>query len=131
MRWYQRSRAAAGTQSRVARSRFGASDGYTDGMNRAKVAWGVAIAADALQIAFLPAFAGGFASPLSDGLDIAVAILMLILLGWHIAFLPTAIAEIVPALNLFPTWTAAVFFVTRRRAAKGDADQRDFPSAAP
>ena len=91
---------------------------YNESVTRNRIAWLVAIAADAAQILLLPAFAGGFASPLSGALDVVVSIVMIALLGWHIAFLPTAIAEIVPGLNLIPTWTAAVFFVTRRRAAR-------------
>ena len=85
---------------------------------RTRIAWLVAIAADAAQIILLPAFAGGVLSPVSNALDVAVAIIMIALLGWHIAFLPTALAELVPGFNLFPTWTAAVFFVTRRRSRK-------------
>jgi hypothetical protein len=86
--------------------------------------------ADALQIALLPAAAGGFLSPVNDALDVVSAIVMIALLGWHVAFLPTAIAEIVPALNLFPTWTAAVFFVTRRRAVDADARRKGLPPGA-
>ena len=80
---------------------------------RQKLAWTLAIAADALQVAMLPLFAGGLASPISDALDIAMAMAMIFLLGWHIAFLPTLIAEFVPVVNLIPTWTAAVWLVTR------------------
>ena len=80
---------------------------------RRKLAWTLAIAADALQIALLPVFAGGIASPISDALDIAMATAMIFLLGWHIAFLPTLIAEFIPLVNLVPTWTAAVWLVTR------------------
>src|SRR5215210_4767647 len=99
-------------------------------MNRRRAAWIVAIVADALQVVLLPAAAGGFLSPVNDALDVAVAIVMIALLGWHLAFLPTAIAEIVPALNLFPTWTAAVFFVTRRRAVNTDARRKELPPRA-
>lgn len=88
-------------------------------MTRTRAAWILAIVADALQIVLLPVFGEGFASPVADALDIVVAIGMTVLLGWHFAFLPTAIAEIVPGLNLVPTWTAAVFFVTRTRRARG------------
>ncbi|MGE5180110.1 MAG: hypothetical protein ACM3PF_13565 [Bacteroidota bacterium] len=82
---------------------------------RTRAAWIIAIVADALQIALFPIFGEGFASPATDALDVVVAIAMTALLGWHFAFLPSLIAEVVPGLNLFPTWTAAVFFVTRRR----------------
>ena len=80
---------------------------------RQKLAWTLAIAADALQIAMLPLFAGGIASPISNALDVAMTAAMIFLLGWHIAFLPTLIAEFIPFVNLVPTWTAAVWLVTR------------------
>ena len=84
-------------------------------MNKKRLAWIIAIAADALQIVLLPVFGMGGFSPLVDGLDIVVAIAMIALLGWHFAFLPTVIAELIPGLGLFPTWTTAVFFVTRTK----------------
>lgn len=80
---------------------------------RHRLAWMVAIAADTLQIVALPLFAEGALSPMDTVLDITVAAVLIRLLGWHWAFLPTLAAEMVPALDLFPTWTAAVFFVTR------------------
>jgi hypothetical protein len=80
-----------------------------------RLAWVVAIAADALQIVALPLFVEGALSPLDTLLDLAVAVALIRLLGWHWAFLPTLAAELVPALDLFPTWTAAVFFVTRQK----------------
>lgn len=80
---------------------------------RRKLAWVLAIGADALQIAFLPLFAGGVASPISDALDVFMAMAMIFLLGWHIALLPTLIAEFIPMVNLVPTWTAAVWIVSK------------------
>ncbi|MBV8141580.1 MAG: hypothetical protein JOZ60_05990 [Verrucomicrobia bacterium] len=79
------------------------------------LAWLVAIVADAIQIVALPFFAEGGLSPADSAIDFAAAFLLIRLLGWHWAFLPTLIAEIIPGLDLFPTWTAAVFFVTRQR----------------
>jgi hypothetical protein len=81
-----------------------------------RAAWIVAIAADLLQIVFFPAFVSGWLSPLNNALDVVVAVLMVRLLGWHFAFLPTFVAELVPTLDLIPTWTAAVWFATRTRA---------------
>jgi|ERR1700690_2051097 hypothetical protein len=78
-----------------------------------RLAWAVALAADALQIVGLPLFAAGALSPADDVLDIVVASVLVRLLGWHWAFLPSLAAELVPGLDLFPTWTAAVWFVTR------------------
>ena len=77
-------------------------------------AWFVAILADAIQIVGMPLFAEGGLSPLDTGLDVVVGAILIKLLGWHWAFLPTFAAELVPGLDLFPTWTAAVFFATRQ-----------------
>lgn len=80
---------------------------------RVKAARSIAVAADLLQIVVFPAFIPGLASPWDDALDGLVALAMLALIGWHWAFLPSFLAELVPGLDLVPTWTAAVFFVTR------------------
>jgi hypothetical protein len=87
-----------------------------------RMAWTVAIAADVLQIAAFPLFAEGAISPADSILDLVVAYLMIRLLGWHWAFLPTAAAKLIPAADLFPTWTAAVWFVTRREVHAGEQE---------
>jgi hypothetical protein len=76
-------------------------------------AWFVAIMADAIQIIGFPLFFPGGISPADTALDLVTAAILTKVLGWHWAFLPTFAAELVPGLDLFPTWTAAVFFVTR------------------
>jgi hypothetical protein len=78
-----------------------------------RAAWLIALAADAIQIVFFPMFAGGAVSFLNDGLDLVVAFVLTMLLGWHIAFLPALVTELIPGVDLVPTWTAAVFFATR------------------
>ena len=75
----------------------------------------IALAADALQIAIAPLFGEGFASPFNDALDLAVALVLVKLLGFHWALLPALAAEAIPALDLAPTWTAAVLLVTGSR----------------
>lgn len=80
-----------------------------------RLAWLLAMAVDATQIVALPLFAEGALSPLDTALDVLAAAALIKLLGWHWAFVPTFFAELVPALDLFPTWTAAVFYVTRQR----------------
>lgn len=92
-----------------------------------RLAWLVAIAADSLQILAFPLFAEGGASPLDAVLDIAVAAVLSRLLGWHWAFLPTLAAELVPGMDLFPTWTAAVFFVTRQRVRSAQPEAEILP----
>ena len=73
------------------------------------------MAADGVQLLFIPLFGGGALSPFNDALDVAIALIMVRLVGWHFAFLPTFVAELIPGLDLFPSWTAAVWFVTRTR----------------
>jgi hypothetical protein len=85
-----------------------------EGPARVRAARYLAMAADVVQIAVFPLFAGGALSPWNDALDVAVAAVLTKLVGWHWAFLPSFVAELVPGLDLVPTWTAAVFFVTRR-----------------
>jgi hypothetical protein len=76
-------------------------------------AWIVAIAADAVQWVLWPLMAAGAASPINDVVDVAVGAILIRLLGWHWAFLPAFVAELVPGVDLVPTWTAAVFLATR------------------
>ena len=85
-------------------------------------AWFVAIMADAIQIVGFPLFFAGGVSPFDTALDLVTAAIMTKILGWHWAFLPTVAAELVPGLDLFPTWTAAVFFVTRGQVRSGEPE---------
>jgi hypothetical protein len=74
----------------------------------------IAVVADALQIGILPLFAGGALSAVNDALDVVVAATMIALVGWHWAFVPAFISELVPVLDLVPTWTAATLLATRQ-----------------
>jgi hypothetical protein len=98
-----------------------------------RMAWTVAIIADALQILAFPLFAEGGISPADTMLDIVVAAVLSRILGWHWAFLPTMAAELIPGMDLFPTWTAAVFFVTRQRVRSARPEEPEIlpPGAAP
>jgi hypothetical protein len=87
-----------------------------------RLAWMVAVLADAVQIGAFPLFAEGALSPADTVLDIVVAALLIRLLGWHWAFLPSLAAELLPGFDLFPTWTAAVFFVTRAQVKPGEPE---------
>ena len=85
-----------------------------------RLAWMVAMAADALQLAVFPLFVEGALSPADAVLDAVVAVVLVRLLGWHWAFLPTLMIEALPGADLFPTGTAAVFFVTRQSHHQGE-----------
>jgi hypothetical protein len=86
-----------------------------------RIAWLVALATDSLQILVLPLFAFGAVSPADPVIDVITALILTRLLGWHWAFLPSLLAELIPGLDIFPTWTAAVAYVTWN-AAREDAN---------
>jgi hypothetical protein len=81
---------------------------------RRRLALAIAIAADIMQWIAFPLFLWGVASPWNDALDLIVAVVMIRLVGFHWAFLPTFLAELIPFVGLVPTWTAAVWLATRR-----------------
>ena len=80
---------------------------------RRRLARVIALAVDALQIAILPILFPG--SPWNHVIDLVTGVVLVSLLGWHIAFLPTFITELIPFVDLFPTWTVAVLYVTRKK----------------
>ena len=85
---------------------------------RRRAARVIAVLVDALQIVVFPAFFPGLVSPYDNALDVLTGIVLTFLLGFHVAFLPTFIAELVPFVDLFPSWTLAVLFVTRKKLPK-------------
>jgi hypothetical protein len=80
---------------------------------RRRLARVMALGVDALQIAILPILFPG--SPWNNVIDLVTGAVMVWLLGWHVAFLPTFVTELIPFVDLFPTWTLAVLFVTRKK----------------
>jgi hypothetical protein len=75
---------------------------------RRAAALAVALLADTLQIAFLPLFSEGVASPFDDALDVVVAAALWILLGFSPRLALAFVLELTPGVALFPTWTALV-----------------------
>jgi hypothetical protein len=84
---------------------------------RVKAARMIAVAADLIQIGGFAVFLPGWASPADDVLDVVVGGALTWLVGWHWSFLPSFVAELVPGMDLIPTWTAAVLFATRGKGA--------------
>jgi hypothetical protein len=82
--------------------------------SRCQAAMSLAMAADALQILVFPLFAEGALSPADDLLDVAVAAVLVRLLGRHWEFLPAFAAELVPGVDWVPFWTLAVLNVYRK-----------------
>ena len=75
----------------------------------------IALTADAVQLGFFPLFVGGAPEGFDAVLDIAVGAAMVALCGWHWAFLPAFAAELLPGIDLAPTWTIAVLIATRQK----------------
>ena len=71
----------------------------------------VAVAADLLELLLFPVTAEGIFSPIADVLDIVVGGIMVSLLGWHWAFMPSIMGKLVPGMDLVPLWSLAVFYV--------------------
>src|SRR5437667_3356235 len=82
--------------------------------SRFRAAMILAMAADALQIFVFPLFAEGALSPADDVLDVAVAAVLVHLLGWHWDFLPAFAGELVPGIDLVPCLKFGVAYVYRR-----------------
>lgn len=79
-------------------------------------AWMVALAADFVQWVLFPIFMSGTA--INAGVDLLVAFLLVRWMGWHLAFLPAFVTELIPIANFVPSWTLAMWVVTRLRGSK-------------
>jgi hypothetical protein len=93
---------------------------------RVRIALGLAILADVLQMVGFPLFIEGAASPVDDLVDLAMAGILTFLLGWHWEFLPSFAAKLIPGVDMVPLWTLAVGNVWRR-SKKDAAPQSDAP----
>jgi hypothetical protein len=79
--------------------------------SRIRAAYGVAIATDILQFALGP-FGWAFTDEI---LDVVALVATTRLLGFHPLLLPTFLLEVVPVVDVLPTWTACVALVIALR----------------
>lgn len=79
-----------------------------------KAAFALAILADLVQVIVFPLFIEGAASPPDDLLDLGMAGVLSLLLGWHWEFLPSFLGKLVPGVDFVPLWTLAVANVYRK-----------------
>jgi hypothetical protein len=81
----------------------------------------VAIAADGIQLLVGPL---GWIF-LDELTDIVAMIVLSLLLGFHPLFLPTFLVEIIPVVDMLPTWTGCVAVVValRRREQRATVQQ--------
>lgn len=80
---------------------------------RLALPFAAALTMDLIQWVLMPLFLAGAASPWNDALDVLTAAFLVRVLGWHWAFLPTFVVELIPVVDLVPTWTLAVWIATR------------------
>jgi hypothetical protein len=101
-----------------------ASDGLT--RSRIRAAYAVAIATDVLQFGLGPL---GWAFT-DEILDVIALIATTRLLGFHPLLLPTFILELVPIVDVLPTWTGCVALVVamRRKQPPPTAGGGDHPA---
>ena len=89
---------------------------------RMVLAFAVAMAADAIQLAMVPL--GPLAVLPHEAIDVVAMALTCWILGFHVLLLPTFILELVPVLGgVSPTWTACVAAVValRKREQRNEA----------
>lgn len=94
-----------------------------------KAAWIVAVVADLVQFVALPFFGQGLFSPFNTALDVVVSLVLVKLLGWHLVLLPALAAELMPVVDLAPTWTLSVGVIAMGRRG-GSATAAAPPSAS-
>jgi hypothetical protein len=98
--------------------------GKTPSKTRIVLALAVSVVADLLQFPINGAVATGlFALPgeLADFiLDSVVMVIMSLLLGFHWVLLPSFVLEMIPGVDMFPTWTGCVAWLIwhRKQQAK-------------
>jgi len=71
----------------------------------------VAVAVDAAQLALGP-LGWTFAD---EALDVVAMLVTICLLGFHLLLLPTFLIEVVPVVDMLPTWTGCVGLVVAHR----------------
>ncbi len=92
--------------------------------SRLRTAWVVAVLVDGLQIITSPAeLTGPLAWLLDAGVDLVTMVVMISLVGFHWAFLPSFVNKLLPFADLAPTWTLALFIATRDLRKLKPSDQ--------
>src|SRR3954463_12149769 len=89
--------------------------------SRIKAAYAVAIATDVLQFALGP-FGWAFTDQI---LDVLALVVITRLLGFHPLLLPTFVLELVPVIDVLPTWTGCVALVVATRKKYSPPITRD------
>jgi hypothetical protein len=90
-------------------------------------AFAVAIAADGFQLLLGPL---GWTF-LDEITDVVTMIVLSLMLGFHPLFLPTFLVEIIPVVDMLPTWTGCVAVVVAMRKREQRAVMQQPASTPP
>ena len=97
---------------------------------RKRVALALAALSDALQWAFFPVTSEGAASPFEIVWDVVTALVILLVVGFQWRLAIALVAELVPGVDLFPTWTAVVLSIpTAPKALPAPPPAKPLPPA--
>lgn len=90
---------------------------------RARIAMALAVLVDAIQLPLQGASLTGIgtipAEAIDLGLDVVTAVVLSRLVGFHWALLPALALELIPFVDLAPTWVACVAYVIAQRKREG------------
>ena len=98
-------------------------------LTRRRIALALVLAglADALQIAVAALGPAGWFF-LDQIIDVLAMVAMTLLIGFHPLLLPTFIVEIIPIVDMLPTWTACVGVVVMLRKRQSNQATAQTPS---
>jgi hypothetical protein len=75
---------------------------------RKRVALAIGVTSDLTQFLFFPVLSEGALSPFEIALDTFTALVILLVVGFQWRLAIALLAELVPGVDMFPTWTAVV-----------------------
>ncbi|HEY8086499.1 MAG TPA: hypothetical protein VIF09_01600 [Polyangiaceae bacterium] len=96
---------------------------------RKRVALAIAATSDIAQWFFFPVLSEGALSPFEIALDAATAMVILLVVGfqWRLAF--ALAVELVPGLDMFPTWAAVVLSLPVAEPVAAPVAAQEIPSS--
>jgi hypothetical protein len=97
---------------------------------RKRVALGIAALSDLTQWFFFPVLSEGALSPFEIALDAMTALAILLVVGFQWRLLIALVAELVPGLDMFPTWTAVVLSLRSETAVTSATASRALPTTS-
>jgi hypothetical protein len=90
---------------------------------KARLAIAIAVIVDAIQVPLQGASLTGIGTLPAEAIDLAIdaatALVLSRLLGFHWALLPSLLVELIPFVDVAPTWIACAMYVISRRKAEG------------